>query len=207
MLESDYPDSLFSRRVVMRPISRDDYPLLFKWRSDVSSLHLWSTHRRVISFEQFAGGLEQLLQEVVFFLILDRTSRRPIGFVHTYGASPEDGFVHFLLYADPSVRGTGITVEGSMLFGDYLFKFFAIRKLYAEVYQFNQASIDALESAGFSREGTLREHIWYLDRYWDLYQYALYRSDWEQLRTRMRKVIDGERLEPTIELGNRRSSV
>ncbi len=182
--------SLVGPRVLLRPISREDYPLLFKWRSDTTSLHLWSTHRRVLSFEQFASGLEQLLQECVFFLVVERLAGRAVGFVHTYGASPEDGFAHFLLYADESVRGTGLVVEASILFGDYLFKFFALRKLYAEVYEFNQPSIDALESAGFTHEGTLKAHLWYLDRYWHMYQYALYRSDWERLRDRMLPIVE-----------------
>ena len=181
-------------RVLLRPISREDYPLLFKWRSDTTSLHLWSTHRRVISFEQFAAGLEALLQECVFFLVVERMTGREVGFVHTYSASPEDGFTHFILYADESVRGTGLVVEASILFGDYLFKFFSLRKLYAEVYEFNQQSIDALTSAGFVHEGTLKQHFWYLDRYWDMYQYALYRSDWDILRERMLPLI--ERSEP-----------
>ena len=151
---------------------------MFAWRSDVGSLHLWSTQRRIISFEQFAAGMEQLLQECVLFLITERTTGNAVGFVHTYGASPEDGFTHFLLFADEDVRGTGLVVEAAILFGEYLFTFFALRKLYAEVYEFNQFSIATLESAGFTREGVLREHLWFRDRYWDMYQYALYRKDW-----------------------------
>lgn len=185
--------SLTGARVSLRPISREDYPLMFAWRSDVGSLHLWSTQRRIISFEQFAAGMEQLLQECVLFLITERTTGNAVGFVHTYGASPEDGFTHFLLFADEDVRGTGLVVEAAILFGEYLFTFFALRKLYAEVYEFNQFSIATLESAGFTREGVLREHLWFRDRYWDMYQYALYRKDWESLRERMSAMFDGSR--------------
>lgn len=137
--------------------------------------------------------MEEIVQDCVFLLIVDRIGRRPLGFVHSYGASPEDGFVHFVLYAEPSARGTGMGVEAAILFGDYLFKFFAIRKLYAEVYEFNEDSIDVLLNAGFLREGVLKEHLWYDDRYWDMHQLALYRRDWELLKQRMDRLFETAR--------------
>jgi RimJ/RimL family protein N-acetyltransferase len=97
------------------------------------------------------------------------------------------------LYTEPSSRKTGAGVEAALLFGDYLFKFFAIRKLYAEVYEFNVDSMDVLLNAGFVQEGMLKEHLWYENRYWNMHQLALYRDDWTKLRDRVSELFESRK--------------
>lgn len=56
------PVAFEGRLVKLRPVVRDDYPLIFTWRIDAYSMHLWSPQRRVPSFEEFIPEIEQMIR-------------------------------------------------------------------------------------------------------------------------------------------------
>ena len=64
-----------------------------------------------------------------------------------------------------------------LLFFDYLFTVFNIRKLYAEVLEFNFGQFASGAEHVFKVEGRLTDHDWYDGRYWDMLVLALYRDD------------------------------
>lgn len=71
---SDSPVTLQGRLVVLRPISRADYPTLFRWRASMETVHMLNFSRKIVTFEQFVGELA-----AVGGLIID-PSRCTLGF-------------------------------------------------------------------------------------------------------------------------------
>ena len=63
-----------------------------------------------------------------------------------------------------------------MLFHDYLFQYYPIRKVYSNVFGYNQTSLDFLLSAGFVVEGELKQHRYYGGAYHSMFTLALYRD-------------------------------
>jgi hypothetical protein len=73
---------------------------------------------------------------------------------------------------------------------DLLFKYFPIRKIYADVFEYNEESYDLLVShGGFREEARLPNHIWYESRYWALIKLALYREDYYEWRERTNRIL------------------
>jgi RimJ/RimL family protein N-acetyltransferase len=172
------------RWVKLRPLSRHDYPTFFQWRADVESLHLWSSERRVPTLEEYANELENLLATTITFLILT-PREEPIGFVQAYHLNHSQGWCRFLIYVAPEHRQSGYVLEAPLLFGDYIFSNFNFRKVYADVFEYNEDVLSMLRRGGFVEEGRLKEHIFFAGQFWDLINLALYRRAWEELRQRL----------------------
>ena len=72
--------TLAGRLVTLRPVSREDYPTLFRWRSDIESVQMLNFRRNIITCEQFVSEFEHLLPSSTLLLVLDRKSGSAIGY-------------------------------------------------------------------------------------------------------------------------------
>lgn len=80
-----------------------------------------------------------------------------IGLVEGRSNAIYRGEVGYWLAAE--YRGRGLMPRALRVFADYAFRELQLHKLTATTYPFNPSSSRALEKAGFSLEGRLREHI------------------------------------------------
>lgn len=169
---------LIGNFVYLRPVRREDYEDLYSWRIDTEHLHRWSPTRRLVTFDEFIAELNNHISSSLLLTAIEVKTGDAVGFVQVYGASPIDGFAHLLIYVDPDYWNRGYAVEIGLLVTRHLFQNYGMRKIYAEVYEFNEQSRRLVERLGFVLEGTRRKHLWYNDRFWDVYLYALYREEW-----------------------------
>ena len=176
--------SIEGPRTLLRPAAWDDLELFYKWRSDIAELHLWSMLRRVTSLKEFEPEFDRLLAGNATFVVVLKETGGEAGFVQAYGFNLEQGWASFMMYMDRACRAPGVTLEAGLLLMSYLFDSFPLRKLYAEVFEYNTESERILLRLGFVEEARLREHVWYRDRYWDHLRLALYREKWESQRSR-----------------------
>ena len=81
-----------------------------------------------------------------------------------------------------SMRGKGIATTAARMLTDYGFATIGFKRVEALVDKENVASLKLLESAGYQREGLLRNKISRDDgRQVDMYIYAALPEDWEYL--------------------------
>lgn len=80
-----------------------------------------------------------------------------IGLVEERSTSIYCGEVGYWLAQE--YRGRGLMPRAIRVFADYAFRELQLHKLTATTYPFNPSSSRALEKAGFTLEGRLREHI------------------------------------------------
>jgi len=185
---SDVPASITGRWVLLRAVSREDLPAFFRWRVDVFEMHLWASSKRVPTFEEFATELDQMLRQTITFLTVNKQTGQPIGFVQAYNLNLNEGWCYALVYTAPRYRrGHGVEAYVGLL--DYLFRSFNLRKIYADVFEFNADSMSPLMSAGFVEEGRFRQHVWFEKQYWDVIRFAIYRDDWYRFRERTHFVL------------------
>ena len=128
------------------------------------------------------AGLESNLREDghVNFVVQERRLGTPVGFVVMHGrhATPATGIVSAVFL--PSVRQTGLAIEGIALFILYLFTVYAYHKVYFEVFGSDISSVrTALESGLVQEEGRLRNHCYRNGLWEDKVVLALYRSTFE----------------------------
>ena len=185
----DQTVTLAGRLVSLRPIGREDYPTLFRWRSSLEIVHMLNFRRNIPTYEQFVAELEPMLAQSVLLLIRKATSGVPIGYALTYQMNPWDGWTGVGIYVEPEYRLRGHGGEASLLCIDALFRWFPLRKIHTEIYEFAEPVLQMLESMGFEQQGYFPDHYWHDDRSWGLYNMVLTRERWERRREHFAAIL------------------
>lgn len=174
--------TISGRLVSLRPIGREDYPTLFRWRSSLADIHVLNFRRSIPTYEQFVAELEPMLALSILLLVRKATSGDPIGYALAYRIDPWDGWMTVGLYVEPEYRLKGHGGEAALLCIDSLFRWFPVRKIYAEIYEFAELVLQMLRTMGFEEVAYLPEHFWHEDRLWGLHHMALTRERWQVQR-------------------------
>ena len=185
------PPTLKSKRISLRPVNPDDNRTLFFWHSNPANLHLWWADRRILSFDDFVEDFRrrqtsQIHTVLMIDAVIDDT-KQTIGMVYNYNTNWVDRYTYLCVYLSPEHTAKGFGPEAGYVAAEYFFAYFGFRKLYAEVFGYNEASLKALKRHGFEQEGCLKEHRWFGDRYWDLHLLAL---TTDEFKTRVAPIRD-----------------
>src|SRR5438105_2978373 len=91
----------------------------------------WRFRGATVSPEAFQRSL---WQNVLTQFIVDgaRSTRRPIGLVSAYNADLHGGTAYFAVTAFPPFLDSGLAIEGGLLFLNYLFTTWRLRKVYID---------------------------------------------------------------------------
>jgi RimJ/RimL family protein N-acetyltransferase len=173
---------LTTRHVRLRPILQGDITWLHAASLAEDIMFRWRYRGATPSPEAFAQGLfHGVLSQ---FVVDGMESRRgPIGHVTAYNADLQGGTVFFGVTAFPPFLETGLAIEASLLFLNYLFSTFRLRKIYVETTE------DALGNfrSGLPilhEEARLVAHEFYQGHYVDRITFALYRNEMRQFLAR-----------------------
>lgn len=169
---------LASERVLMRVIHPQDYPFLYELSVAPELRFRWRFRAEQPTYEDFVRTLGTTVFDQ--YLVVDRTVGTRLGHVVCYRASRGNGTAYVGVAEAPQARMQGSLVEAGRLFFRYLFDCHGFRKLYLEVPGYNISQFSSAPGNGFVEEGVLRDHEWFLGRWWDLHLYALYREGWER---------------------------
>jgi RimJ/RimL family protein N-acetyltransferase len=166
---------LETRHVSLRPLDASDTGWLHRASMDPEVLFSWRFRGATPAPEAFA---RTLFQGVLAQFVVDGTgsTRRPIGHVSAYNADLHGGTVFFAVTAFPPFLDTGFAIEGSLLFLNYLFSTWRLRKIYIET---TEEGLDQFRSGAeiLHEEGRLVEHEYFNGRYIDRLTYAMYRTE------------------------------
>ncbi len=100
-----------------------------------------------------------------------------------------EGWCSALFYVTRQYRKGPYPAEAGIMLVDLLFKYFPLRKIYGDVFEYNEDSYNILLNGGFREEARLPNHIWYESRYWSVIKLALYREDYYEGRERMDRIL------------------
>jgi len=180
------PLTLSAHSVTLRPVViSQDFPILFRFRTDPQYLHLWHLDPYIPTFEKYAAQMEQMFDTFFdsFMMVETDNADVPIGFVYSYDMNRINGYTFACTFVTSLRRGKGAIA--TVLFMDYLFKTIPLRKIYVDVLAYNHLSLKTCLNGGFIKEGCFKQHHWFGDRYWDMYRLALYRDAFPALRKRV----------------------
>lgn len=174
-------------RVRIRPINPGDYTPLYDLTFADEGGWRWVHRGESRRFEDFIDGLWR--NALVQHVIEDKESGRLVGFVRAYSYQARDGHAHFAVLFHPEYRGLTWPWEGALLFLDYVFCVYPVRKLYMESLGFNFQQFASGLGKWFVEEGRLRDHEYHGGRYWDLHLLAMYREDFEKRAPVLKRVF------------------
>ncbi len=185
------PIALAGPSVRLRAVTREDYGFLWECRCHPDIMHLWMQGRAIPSFEQYVRELETAFSGTILtlFMIETHPSGRTVGFVFAYDYIPYDRVASWTIVMHPAYANLGWGWEAGFLFWEYLFTYFDLRKLYADVYAFNRHSLQVLLRTGAHEEGRFLAHRYYRGEYHDVIRVATTRAEFESTQRRAKAIF------------------
>ncbi len=176
MTEGSHGQMLEGRRVVLRAIGPEDYAFVYRLETSPELLVRWRFHGRTPSPEEstrslFDGVLAQ-------FLAVEKTSGKPIGFVNVHDPNLFNATAHLAAIAMPDSRNAALMIDACMPLVEYAFALFPMRKLYAEVLDFNLVQFESIVGKFFETEGCLVGDHYFNGQYWNKHILAITREKW-----------------------------
>lgn len=110
------------------------------------------------------------------FVIADAASDRPLGLVNLQFDDDEE-VAELAISVFPGARGRGVASRALRLAATWGLQELDLRRVFAETAADNEASIRAIEKAGFQREGLLRAHCKTHGRRHDCVMFSLLPED------------------------------
>ncbi len=138
---------------------------------------LWRSERH--QAEGFTRSLH--MTNDVQFMITNRRSDEPAGLISAYELDQFHGLAHVTVALLPGSRLRVWPLEGVLLFANYLFTKFNLRKLCGRSTEQNFAQLRSGADHFFEVEGCLRNHLILNGRYQDLYLAAVSEERWREV--------------------------
>ena len=171
---------LETRRVRLRPLTPDDYGMLYELTTDPRVGLRLGYRGATPSPEEFVDSLWRHV--MAQFIIESTQSMRALGLVVASSPDLRNRFAYLSVMADPRTHGTGLAMHGAALFVNYVFSVFDLRKLYAESLDPSFRRFKSGLGRYFHQEGCLRGHEYLDGEYVDMHLLAMYREDWRVIR-------------------------
>lgn len=166
-------------RVRLRPLADSDLAALYEASTAPERGFRWRYRGTTPSLAEFHAQLfEGVLCQFIVETVADRVAH---GLVCAYNAQFDQRFAYVAFVRFGPVRGRGEVLEGMMSFIEFLFRTWDLKKLYAEVPEFNAQGMFDLESRSVRVEGRLVDHCFHDGRWWDQLIVAVWREDWTAL--------------------------
>jgi ribosomal-protein-alanine N-acetyltransferase len=173
---------LEAERLILRKLQPQDEDDIFEYASDneVTRYMTWDTHKSIEdarNFINFTLGRYERDEAGEWGIVLKETGKLigAIGFVwfDMKNRMAEIGYVLSRKY-----WGQGIMPEALNRVLRFAFEEMELNRIECCHYLPNEKSGRVMQKVGMSFEGIARERIFAKNRYWDVKQYAILRSDW-----------------------------
>ena len=151
-------------KLLLRPITREDTPLIVKWRN-TESVRQNFIFRETFTEEMHNRWLDTKVAsgEVIQYIMVDKSDNKPVGSAYFRDISERNRSAEYGMFiGEASARGKGIGTETVKLFTAFGFETLRLHRISMRVLGDNEASIRSCEKGGFVREGVFRD-MEYLD--------------------------------------------
>jgi RimJ/RimL family protein N-acetyltransferase len=188
----DQVTTIKGRFVELRPVSGEDFPTLYRWRSSFDHIHYLNFRRTVGSYESFVRDVEAILPTSLFLLIRDCRTKEPIGYAIGYNINSWDRYMGASIFIEPSRRLRVYGGEAMVRALDFAFSVYPLDRVIVETYEFATQLGEMLDRMGFEEVGMIGSHFWWNGRKWGLQTREMTREQWEDARRRFLSLIDSD---------------
>lgn len=160
---------LTGEKVILRPISFEDWEKTVKWRNDLEIKTSTMSHPFPITSEQeqewYKRKLNSLDNSTIIFTIITASHNETIGFIHLNEINWLNRNCYFgIVIGDRDSWGKGYGKEAVGLIIEYGFKNLNLHKIYCYVLE-DHPALKTYLSLGANSEGLLKNHAFIQGRY------------------------------------------
>jgi RimJ/RimL family protein N-acetyltransferase len=169
---------LETNRLLLREFVESDWKVVLDYQNDPRYLRYYPWQRRteaeVRAFIQIFIEWQAYMQRYKFQWALTlRDSGKLIGNAGIRMEKAGDHQAELGYELDPKFWGLGYAREAAGALRDFGFQELGLHRIWANCLKKNTASRRVLEKIGMRLEGTLRDHEFFKERYWDTCLYAI----------------------------------
>ena len=172
---------------------------IYKWHSDLTDIHLFHFFdNRQMTFENFAERIKKNIDMYLsFFIINNKRNNRPIGYIDSHSYDSLNNIASVMIFIDKKYRNGMISAstEAGIIFFNYLFQYFPLRKLCADVIAYNRDSYLNLKSAGCVLESIERKQHFFDGKYYDRYIMGIFREEFYKKLESIKPLLDYETID------------
>lgn len=152
---------------------------------------LWSPEWSCASLNGFQEKLESRLRHrwCHYRLFTKQPNQQCFGFAYCYNSSVQSGTAFLSLFTNPATSSHQLNMHAGYLYLSYLFYCANIRKIYAEVLEYNPSCLKLCQRIGFQQEGKLSDYQYWNDRYWDQFILSLNREQFASVCKQQQRVL------------------
>ena len=164
-------------KVTIRPILREDTPLILKWRN-TESVKAVFIYQKDLTESDHLHWLESKVDTglVAQFVIMDGS--KPVGSVYLQDIDRVHNKAEFGIFlGEEESRNKGIGTTAARQILDYGFRELKLHRIYLRVYESNVRAIASYEKAGFRKEALLREDVYVRGAYHNMVLMAILDSE------------------------------
>lgn len=177
-------------KVKLKCITESDLEMILNWRNQDSIRKVMYTSR-LISFDEHVRWFQQLQNNPSSHSLLFYYDNRPFGVVNINRINLNNLTCDWGFYIGEKMAPKGLgTILGYKAL-EYIFEQLQMRKVCAEVLNYNEASIHFHKKLGFLQEGSLREHVFKNGAYHDVILMGMFAQNWPKQSATLREQLKG----------------
>jgi RimJ/RimL family protein N-acetyltransferase len=177
---------LIGSRIYLRPIEREDVPLVTAWinRPEVTRTLRMTRPMNRRQEEEWGERLGRSENDLSLLIAVKETDR-PIGATSFHHIDSRNRHAEFgIMIGEPDEWGKGYGTEATALMVRHAFETLNLNRIWLHVYEYNSRGLRSYEKLGFKKEGVLRQENFREGRYWDTIVMGLLRQEWEAAKDR-----------------------
>lgn len=163
---------LRSSRIYLRPATRADGTTLYGLLLDLGL-------NTLPTLDQWIDGGIASRNANAQFVIHRVSDESVVGFSALYELDGNAGHIKAGVYTGPNDHAPGVGAEACIFTINYAFAMWNLRKVYFHTTEASLGSLGQALSRVAQQEAVLPEYQYFRGRLWDLYIYAIHRSEWE----------------------------
>lgn len=175
---------LIANRIYLRPIEREDAPMIAAWIND-PEVRTFVRRNRPMNVASEIEFIDRINADetMVALVITLKDGDRAIGVTGLHAIDSRNRSAEFgISIGDKPNWGQGYGKEVTQAMVDHAFGTLNMNRLALFIYDFNERAIRCYEKVGFRREGVLREEHYRDGRYCNTLVMSVLRSEWDERR-------------------------
>ncbi len=169
--------SYVSETVFMRPLLPQDHEQLYFAALEPQNSYRWRYRGQTISFREFSESLSQGV--LAQFAFASTNNSGLVAFCSSYNYDPAAQHCSFAVQRlDFEDTADTAVIESAGLFLNYLFRTFNLRKVFAEIPEYNMPAFGVLPDV-FEIEGRRGDFYWHAGRFWAEVTISTARDVWQ----------------------------
>jgi RimJ/RimL family protein N-acetyltransferase len=170
------------KNISLRSLEHEDLQQLRDWRNSEHVRHTTREYRllNMVDQERWFNSLHaKNPPEDIMFGIVDKKGAL-VGVCGLTHINWKNRNAEASIYiGDKGWQGKGLGKESLELLLEFGFSNVGFRRIWAEIFGFNEASIKLFESTGFKREGILRDTLWRDGKWWSSVIYSILQDEFK----------------------------